>query len=111
MQQRNKDRNYPLSKLQFGLSSCRESHQFLKRVRTVCFGSDYGRLLFGPYKYVAAVKLMNNYSNNKLQNLHGFKEEVKIKGDAVNVVARRFPNRTATIMKLLEAAAPPIDLD
>ena len=33
------------------------------------------------------MKLMNNYSNNKPHNPHGFKEEVKIKYDAVKAVA------------------------
>ena len=49
---------------------------------------------------------MNNYSNNKLHDPHGFKEVVKIKYDAIKVVTRRFPNGIAAIMALLEAEVP-----
>ena len=84
--------------------------EFLKQVCIVCFRSDDGCLSFKPYKQVVAVKLMNNYSNNKPHDPHGFKEEVKIKYYAVKVVAGRFPNGTAVMMELLgAAAAPPID--
>ena len=48
--------------------------KFLKQVRTVCFGSNDKGLSFGPYKQVGAVKLMNNCSNNKPYDPHGFKE-------------------------------------
>ena len=53
--------------------------KFLNWLYTVCFGSDNGGLSYRPYKQVVAVKLMNNYSNNIPHDLHGFKEEVKIK--------------------------------
>ena len=82
--------------------------KFLKRVHTVYFGSNNGGLLFGPYKQVRAMKLMNNYSNNKLYDPHGFKEEVKIKYDTVKTVAGRFPNRTIVTMELIGAVLPPI---
>ena len=62
-----------------------------------------------PYKQVIAVKLMNNYSNNKPHDPHGFKEEVKIKYDVVKTVAGRFLNETAAMMELLGAAVPAID--
>ena len=83
--------------------------EFLKRVRTVCFRSDNGGLSFGPYKQNVAVESMNNYSNNKPHDPNGFKEKVKIKYNAVEVVVGRFPNKTATMMKLLGAAGPAID--
>ena len=53
--------------------------KFLQRVCIVCFGSNDGGLSFRLYKQVVAVKLMNNYSNKKPHDPHGFKEEVKIK--------------------------------
>ena len=37
------------------------------------------------------------------------KKEANIKYNAVKAVAGRFPNRTATMMELLEAAVPAID--
>ena len=57
--------------------------KFLNWVRTICFGSNDGGLSYRSYKQVVAVKLTNNYSNNKLHGLHGFKKEVKIKYKAV----------------------------
>ena len=53
--------------------------KFFKQVHIVCFGNNNRGLSFGPYKQVVAVKLMNNYSNNKPHDAHGFKKEVKIK--------------------------------
>jgi len=52
---------------------------------------------------------MYNYSNNKPYDPHGFKEEVKIKYDAVKAVAGRFLVRTAVMRELLAVAAPLID--
>ena len=63
---------------------------------------------------------MNNYSNNKPHDPHGFKEEVKIKYNAVKVVAGKFSNGTPAMLELLGAerlaldwvaycAIPPID--
>ena len=48
------------------------------------------------------MKSTNNYSNNKPYDPHGFKEEVKIKYNAVKAVAGRFPNGIAAMMTLLE---------
>ena len=53
--------------------------------------------------------LINNYSNNKPHSPHGFKEEIKIKYNAIKAVDRRFPNGTSAMMELLGAVAPPID--
>ena len=60
---------------------------FIKRLHTVCFGSDDGGLLYEPYKQVVAVKSMNNYTNNKSNDPHGFKEQVKIKYEATKAIA------------------------
>ena len=75
--------------------------KFLKRVRTVYFGSNNRGLSFGLYKQVVAVKSVNNYSNNKLHDLHGCKEEVKIKYDAVKAVVGKFLNGTGSVIDLL----------
>ena len=45
---------------------------------------------------------MNNYSNNKLHDPHGFKEEVKIKYNAVKLVGERSSNGTAVMMALIK---------
>ena len=52
---------------------------------------------------------MNNYSNNKPHDPHGFKEEVKIKYDAAKAVVKKFPNGTGAMMELLGVAVLPID--
>ena len=83
--------------------------KFLNRLRTICFSSNNGSLSYAPYKQVVAVKLLHKYSNNKPYDLRGFKEEVKIKYDAVKATTGKFPNVTAVIMILLAAVAPAID--
>ena len=52
---------------------------------------------------------MNNYSNNKPNDPHGLKEEVKIKYDAVKVIAGMFPNPTAAMIALFGAAVLALD--
>ena len=61
---------------------------------TLCYGSDDGGLSFKPYKNVVVVKSLNNFSNAKPNDPHGFKEELKIKHDAILAVVREFPNGT-----------------
>ena len=80
---------------------------FLHRI--VCFGSDDGGLSYRPYKQVGVVKSMNNYSNNKPHDPLYFKEQVKIKYDALTAVSGKFLNGTAVMMGLLGKAPPPID--
>ena len=55
---------------------------FLKQVHTVCFRSNNGGLYFKPNKQVISVKSLDNFNSNKLDNLHGFKEEMNIKFNA-----------------------------
>ena len=85
--------------------------KFLKRLHTVCFGSDDGGLSYTPYKQVVAVKLLNNFSNNKPHDPHGYKEEAKIKYNSVKAIAGKCPNGIATMMALLVAEAVPLDWD
>ena len=80
--------------------------EFLNQLYTVCCRTNNRGLSYGPYKQVVAVKSMYNYSNNKLHDPHGFKEEVKIKYNAVKAVARRFPNEIVVMMALLKAEVP-----
>ena len=83
--------------------------KFLKQLHTVYFGSDDGGLSYAPYKQDIAVKLLNNFSNNKPHDTHGYKEEVKIKYDYVKAIAGNFPNETAAMMALLGAAVQALD--
>ena len=55
-------------------------------------------------KQVVAIKSMNNYTNNKPHDPHGFKEQVKIKYEATKTIARKFPNGTVALMELLSNA-------
>ena len=50
--------------------------KFLNQLHIVCFESNNGGLSYGPYKQVIVMKLMDNYSNNKPHDPHGFKVEV-----------------------------------
>ena len=80
--------------------------EFIERLRTVYFVIDNGGLSYGPYKHVIADKLMNNYTNNKPHNPHGFKEQVKIKFKAIKAIAGKFLNVTAVLMELLSRTQP-----
>ena len=58
-------------------------------VRKVCYGSDDGGLSFKPYKNVVAVKSLNNFTNANPNDPHGFKEELKIKYEAVLAIVKK----------------------
>ena len=75
--------------------------EFLNGLCTVCFVGDDGGFSYAPYKQVVVVKLLNNFSDNRPHDAHGFKEEVKVEHDSVEAIARRFPSGTATMMVLL----------
>ena len=49
---------------------------------------------------------MKNFSNTKQNDPHGFKEELKIKYNAVLAVVGKFLNGTGPILKLLAAEVP-----
>ena len=80
--------------------------KFPNRLHTICFDSNNSSLSYAPYKQVVAVKSLNNYSNNKPYDPHSFKEEVKIKYNAVKVITGKFSNGTAAMMVLLAAVVP-----
>ena len=82
---------------------------FIERIRTVCFGGDDDGLSYGPYNQVVAIKLMNNYSNNKPYDPHDFKEQVKIKYKATKAIVRKFSNGTAALIDILNKAEAPLD--
>ena len=82
---------------------------FLKILRTVCYGSDDGGLSFKPYKNVVVVKSLNNFSNAKPNNPHGYKEELKIKYDAVLAVVGKFLNGTGPMLEFLVAEVPQLN--
>ena len=52
---------------------------------------------------------MYKYSNNKPHDPHGFKEETKIKFDAIKAVAENFSKGTGAMIKLLERERPAVD--
>ena len=54
---------------------------------------------------------MNNFSNAKPNDPHGFKEELKIKFDAVLAVVGKFLNGTGPMLELLKAEAKPLYWD
>ena len=72
------------------------------------YGSEDGGLSFKPYKNVVVVKSLNNFTNVKPNNPHGFKEDLKIKYDAALAVVGKFPNGTGPMMALLQAEITPL---
>ena len=56
-----------------------------------------------------AVKSLNNFSKAKLNDPHGFKEELKIKFDAILAVVGHFLNSTGPMLELLKAEVPTLD--
>ena len=60
---------------------------------------------------VVAIKSLNTYTNNEVNDPNGYKEQVKIKYEATKVIVGRFPNGTATLMHLLSNAEPALDWD
>ena len=56
--------------------------------------------------------MLKTYTNNEPQDPHGFKEQVKIKYKATKAITKKFPNGTASLMKLLSnALLAPLDWD
>ena len=76
---------------------------FLTRLQTVCDGSDDWDLSYKLYKNVMVVKSLNNFSNAKPNDPHGFKEELVIKYDAVLAVFGKSSKGTGPMMELLKA--------
>ena len=84
---------------------------FLTILQIVCYGSNNGGLSFKLYKNVVVVKSLNNFSNAKPNDPHGFKEELKIKYNAVLAVVGKFASGTGPMLELLKVEAPPLDWD
>ena len=57
--------------------------RFLALVRKVCYRSKDRGLSFKTFKITVAIKLLNNFTNANPRDPHGFKEELKIKYEAV----------------------------
>ena len=55
-----------------------------------------------------SVKSLKNFSNTKPNDPHGFKEELKIRYNAVLAVVGKFLNRTGAMMELLKAEPKPL---
>ena len=79
---------------------------FLKQLHTLYYGSVDGDLYLKPYKNVMLVKSLNNFSNTKPIDPYGFREDLKIKYNAVLAVVGKFPNGTGPMMELLKAETP-----
>ena len=78
-------------------------------MHSICFGGNNGGLSYGPYRRVVAIKSLNIYTNNNPNDPHGFKEQVKIKFEAIKAIVRRFPNWTAALTHLLSKAETTLD--
>ena len=78
-------------------------------MRTVCFGNDDGGLSYGLYKQVIAIKSLDTYTNNEPQDLHGYKEQAKIKYEVTKAIVGKFLYGTAALMELYSKAPVPLD--
>ena len=54
-------------------------------------------------------KSLNNFTNANPSDPHEFKEELKIKYEAILAVVGKFPNGTGPMPELLKAESPPLD--
>ena len=79
---------------------------FIERLRAICFGGDNGGLSYQSYNQVVAIKSFKIYTNNKVHDPNGFKDQVKIKYEAIKATVGRFPNGTAILMHLLSNDEP-----
>ena len=82
---------------------------FLVSLRTVCYWRVNEGLSFKPWKNFVAIKSLKNFIKVKQNDPHGFKEELKIKYDAVLDVAGKFPNRIGSMIELLKAETQTLD--
>ena len=78
-------------------------------MQTVCYRSDDGGLSSKPYKNVVVGNSLNNFSNVKPNDPHGFKEELKINYNAVLAVVGEFPNSSGPMLQLLAVEVPVLD--
>ena len=67
---------------------------FLTKLRTICYKSNDGGLSYKPYKMNVVVKSLHNFSNSKPNDPNAFKEELKIKSDAILAIVGKFPDGT-----------------
>ena len=100
--------------MRFSMTSiCRLERRKEESVDAVSFVDPYCTqfLVCGSLrnKQVVVIKLLNAYTNNKPQDPHGCKEQVKIKYEATKAIVGKFPNGTATLMKLRSNAPVPLD--
>lgn len=73
----------------------------LNNLRTICYGNDVGGMSFKAYKAVRAVKLINNFTNQKLHDPHSFKEDLIMKYQATLSLTNSFPNGTVFMETIL----------
>ena len=78
---------------------------FLKLLRDICNGSDDGGLSYHPFKVIAAMKGLCNYTNSDVSNPHLFKKELKTKYYATKAICGDFPFGTKILLHVLQTPA------
>ena len=78
---------------------------FLKLLRDICNGSDDGGLSYHPFKVVAAIKALCNYTNSDVRNPHLYKKELKTKYHATKAICGDFPLGTKILLHVLQTPA------
>ena len=74
---------------------------FLKLLCDICNGSDDGGLSYHPFKVIAAVKALCNFTNSA----HVFKKELRTKYHATKAICGSFPFGTAILLFILQTPA------
>ena len=78
---------------------------FLKLLRDICNGSDDGGLSYHPFKVIAAMKALCNFTNPDVSNPHVFKKELRTKYHATKAICGSFPFGTAILLFILQTPA------
>ena len=78
---------------------------FLKLLCDICNGSDDGGLSYHPFKAVAALKSLCNFTNPDVGNPHVFKKELRTKYDATKAICGLFPYGTAILVFVIQDVA------
>ena len=108
MQRGNKNQNCSWKNIQSVLSR-REPYGIPQTSLHSLLWKRQQRFFFWAVQASHISEVVENFSNNKPYDPHGFKEEIKIKFNAVKAVVEKFPNGTGAMMELLKAEVPALD--
>ena len=62
-----------------------------------------------PTRRLLQLNHIHNFTNSKPEDPHGYKVELKVRYNATTAIARKLPNRTGFLVKLLTKETVPLD--